>query len=262
MRLPWLADVLRDAGCRVVEIPGWRGRGRDLAGVHGVVWHHTATPGRVSNDTVRRLLRDGRPDLPGPLCQLGLERDGTFVVVADGRGNHNGHGTWGNNSIGIEAYNDGVGEPWPRAQLDAFHAGTAAILRRLRLDSSRMLAHRETDPRRKIDPAGIDMHAARARVARLLRPETAPQSPPAPPPPPAPVPNIEEGPVYLIIDNVGIFAVVDGVPAGFPSLQAYAESAKHSNGVPVLRLPEKVGKPILERLLLKTAAASAPKEAA
>src|SRR5690606_27640553 len=147
----------------------------------------------------------------------------------------NGYGTWGNDSIGIETYNDGVGEPWPRAQLDAFHAGTAAILRRLRLDSSRMLAHRETDPRRKIDPTGIDMHAARARVARLLRPETAPQSHPAPPPPPAPAPNLEEGPVYLIIDNVGIFAVVDGVPAGFPSLQAYAESAKHSTGVPVLR---------------------------
>src|SRR5690606_13061581 len=147
-------------------------------------------------------------------------------------------------------------------QLDAFHAGTAAILRRLRLDSSRMLAHRETDPRRKIDPTGIDMHAARARVARLLRSETAPQSPPAPPPPPAPAPNIAEGPVFLLIQNVGLFAVVDGIPVAFRDLAEYAESKKHSEGVPVLTLPEKQGRNVLERLLLKTAAASAPKEAA
>jgi len=65
---------------------------------------------------MERILRDGRRDLPGPLAQLGLRRDGTFVTVAGGRANHNGYGRWGNNSIGVEAYNDGVGEPWPTAQ--------------------------------------------------------------------------------------------------------------------------------------------------
>ncbi len=166
MRVPWLADVLRSAGLDVYEMPGWHGRGRELTGVQGVVWHHTATGPNLADGHVAALLRDGRRDLAGPLSQLGLERDGTFVVVADGRANHNGYGTWGNASIGIEAYNDGVGGPWPAVQVDAYVAGTRAILTRLALPLDRMLGHKETDPERKIDPAGLDMNAMRLRVAQ------------------------------------------------------------------------------------------------
>lgn len=168
MRVTWLASVLRDAGLPVYEDPGWKGRGRDLTSVAGVVWHHTATGPRWTDGHVLALLRHGHRDLAGPLAQLGLERDGTWVCVADGRANHNGYGRWGNQSIGVEAYNDGLGEPWPRAQLDSYHEGTAAILRRLGAGADRVLGHRETDPRRKIDPTGIDMDAARARIASLL----------------------------------------------------------------------------------------------
>jgi len=59
------------------------------------------------------LLTSGRPDLSGPLSQLGLGRDGTFFVIAAGRANHAGAGDWqgnttGNSSfIGIEAENTG-----------------------------------------------------------------------------------------------------------------------------------------------------------
>lgn len=145
--------------------------------IKGVVWHHTATGPQVSDAQVDSLLRNGRSDLPGPLSQLGLRRDGTFVVVAAGRCNHNGYGLWGNDSIGIEAYNSGLGEPWPAAQLNAYHLGTAAICRHLRLDpATQVKGHRETDPRRKIDPTGIDMDAARRRIAELLRP-AAPSKP-------------------------------------------------------------------------------------
>lgn len=179
MRLDWLADVLREAGCRVIETPGWRTRGTDLVTVRGVVWHHTASSTKSSDEAVANLLVRGRSDLPGPLCQLGLQRDGSFVVVAAGRANHNGFGTWGNQSIGIEAYNNGVGEPWPAVQLDAYDRGTAAILRHLRLSTAEVKGHRETDPHRKIDPAGIDMDAARQRIAALLT-----YRPPAPTPQP------------------------------------------------------------------------------
>jgi hypothetical protein len=125
---------------------------------------------------VRRLLRDGRSDLPGPLSQLGLERDGTYAVIAAGRCNHNGYGQWGNDSIGIEAYNTGTGEPWPVVQLEAYDRGTAAICRALGVPATQVKGHRETDPGRKIDPTGIDMDAARSRVARLLstQPQPAP----------------------------------------------------------------------------------------
>ena len=176
--LPWLADVLRDAGLTVVEMDGWRTRTRSGSfRPSGIVWHHTATSREASDSNVDRLLRDGRPDLAGPLSQLGLRRDGSFVIVAAGRANHNGYGTWGNDSIGIEAYNDGVGEPWPAAQIDAYVRGTAAICEHQGWGADRVKAHRETDPGRKVDPRGIDMDGARSRIARLLSTPSTPTTP-------------------------------------------------------------------------------------
>ena len=175
MRLSWLAQVLRASGLQVVEHAGWQNRGRDLLGVDGIVWHHTVTGPNWSDGEVARLLINGRSDLPGPLCQLGLDRRGRYHLIAAGRGNHNGHGLWGNNSIGIEAFNDGMGEPWPAAQMDAYVAGTAAICRHQRWTAERVKGHKETDPTRKIDPRGIHMPVARARIAALLAPTQAPQ---------------------------------------------------------------------------------------
>lgn len=171
MRLDWLPTVLRGAGLHVIELHGWLERqSRPGFDPVGVVWHHTATGPSWPDASVAALLRDGRSDLSGPLSQLGLQRDGTFVVVAAGRANHNGYGMWGNDSIGIEAYNDGRGEPWPDVQLDAYKRGTAAICRRMGWNpSTAVLGHRETDPGRKIDPTGIDMNAARSAVSFLLR---------------------------------------------------------------------------------------------
>jgi len=131
-----------------------------------VVWHHTATGPNWQDGHVAALLRDGRRDLTGPLAQVGIERDGTWVIVALGRANHNGYGQWGNDSIGLEFYNNGLGEPWPDVQVDSGVKGIAAIMRHLNLQpSTRLKGHRETDPRRKIDPTGIDMADIRRRVA-------------------------------------------------------------------------------------------------
>lgn len=168
MKATWLADVLRGAGCKVREVPGWQSRGKELVSIEGVVWHHTATGPSWTDRRVQDLLVDGRSDLAGPLSQLGLERDGTFVVVAAGKANHNGYGEWGNQAIGIEAYNSGTGEAWPAVQVDAFDRGTAAILAHLGRGADRCKGHKETDPNRKIDPAGIDMNQARQRVAHLI----------------------------------------------------------------------------------------------
>lgn len=175
MRANWLPGVLKDAGLRVRMMTGALTRGGEMVSIDAVIAHHTATGPAWSNEAVANLLRDGRSDLRGPLAQLGLERDGTFVVVATGRANHNGYGKFGNSSLGIEAYNDGKGEPWPAAQLIAYDRGVAAILRRLGLPASRLLAHRESDPTRKIDPTGIDMDAMRRRVAEILSPAAVPK---------------------------------------------------------------------------------------
>lgn len=171
MRLDWLPSVLRAAGLDVYELPGWLERQtRDGFDPKGIVWHHTATSAGWLDGHVAALLRDGRRDLSGPLSQVGLERDGTWVLIAGGRANHNGYGLWGNDSIGIEAYNSGLGEPWPQAQLDAYHKGTAAICKRMGWNPiTAVMAHRETDPGRKIDPTGIDMNTARKRVSTILR---------------------------------------------------------------------------------------------
>ncbi len=111
--LTWLPAVLLDAGLRVAEQPGWQTRGRsDVGTVMGVMCHHTAGS-RTGIMPSLGVLTDGRSDLPGPLSQLGLGRDGTFFVIAAGRANHAGAGNWqgittGNASfIGIEAENSG-----------------------------------------------------------------------------------------------------------------------------------------------------------
>lgn len=180
MRAEWLPQVLRDAGLTVHEQPGWRARGKEMASILGVVCHHTATGPRTSDASVVALLIKGRPDLKGPLCQLGLRRDGSFDLIAAGKGNHNGYGEWGNQSIGIEAYNDGVGEPWPDVQVRAYEIGVAAILAHLGLDAQHAKGHKETDPGRKIDPSGIDMSRFRTAVAAHIRKPPMPTRPPTP----------------------------------------------------------------------------------
>lgn len=175
--LTWLPDVLRDAGIDVYVMPGAEERSTWRSGltVKGIVWHHTATGPNWSDGHVAALLRDGRRDLRGPLSQVGIERDGTWVIIALGRANHNGYGLWSNDSIGLEFYNRGDGaDPWPKLQIDSGILGTAAILRHLGQTPHHWVkAHRETDPSRKIDPpkSQINMDAVRSNIAtRLARP--------------------------------------------------------------------------------------------
>lgn len=179
--LTWLPGVLRKAGLKVVEVKGWQTRGRgDIGKIKFVLCHHTATR-QPGNAPSLWIVRDGRPDVTGPLSQLVLGRDGTYYLVAAGKANHAGKGVWnkmadvGNSSsIGIEAENNGLseikpkeGEPWPETQMDAYARGVAAILRHLGLSPEECVGHKEYAPARKIDPS-FKMDAFRARVAKLM----------------------------------------------------------------------------------------------
>jgi N-acetyl-anhydromuramyl-L-alanine amidase AmpD len=176
-RLTWLPDVLTGAGLKVSLVPGWESRGQDSLGrILGVICHYTATPDATRNMPTLDLLLRGREDLPGPLCQLGLGRDGTYYVVASGRANHAGRGEWngittGNtNFIGIEAENSGrANDPWPAVQLDAYHRGVAAILREVGRSAASCCGHREyaLPSGRKTDP-NFQMDDFRQRVAAIL----------------------------------------------------------------------------------------------
>ena len=188
-----LADVARGAGLKVVEVDGWKTRGRPAStgGFNpvGVLCHHTATSVKSSDANVVALLRNGRSDLPGPLCHYGLGRDGTVYVIAAGRANHGGTakasgtvaaGDGNHLYIGIEAFNDGVGEKWPAAQYDAYVRLCAALCAKVTGNSAATVrGHKETSATGKIDPT-FDMGEFRERVAAALAP--APSKPAAPKP--------------------------------------------------------------------------------
>lgn len=184
MRIDWLADVLRDAGLTVTEYPGWPTRGNDSVfnrfAPFVVVDHHTATGTNWTNQAVADLLAvKGNKTTPAPLCNVGLRRDGVYVCIASGIANHAGPGYWkgataNKQAVGIEAYNNGLGEPWPPVQLEAYARGNAAILKQLGRDASFVAAHREWRPKAigkfgaKIDPFGINMAAMRLKVQAIL----------------------------------------------------------------------------------------------
>lgn len=196
VRVTWIADVLRRAGVSVYELPGWRGRGREMVAVRAVIVHATATPPppQMHDGTLDAILRDGRKGLPGPLCQLGPKRTGSVTVVADGRGNHNGYGTYGNETVGIEIANNNAGEPITDAAMDASLRSTAGIALHERRNPDRtfVLAHKESDPTRKSDPIGVNMDWYRHAVGLHMLTLSGYQAP-APAPAPAPLPPIVRG---------------------------------------------------------------------
>ncbi|MBL4674755.1 MAG: N-acetylmuramoyl-L-alanine amidase [Mucilaginibacter sp.] len=176
--LTWLPKVLQDAGLKISLCPGWEDRGHgDMGQVMGILCHHTATPGKHGNMPTLNILIKGRSDLPGPLSQLGLGRDGTYYIVAAGRCFHAGKGIWngvvnGNsNFIGIEAENTGGHDdfPWPDVQMEAYHLGVAAILKHIGKNQDWCAGHKEyaLPKGRKSDP-DLDMVGFRASVKEIL----------------------------------------------------------------------------------------------
>lgn len=172
-RLLWLPDYLAEYRVRFVRIPGWDTRGAATMAAGCVVCHHTASGRSGGAAPSLRICVHGRPDLPGPLCQLLGGRDAVVRLIASGRANHAGSGGWlglvGNSSaVGIEWENDGRGEPWSSAVLDAYERTTAACLAGIAREERWACGHKEWTPR-KIDPAGIAMPAHRAAAGRHLR---------------------------------------------------------------------------------------------
>src|SRR5262245_16849465 len=99
-RMEAAAALMRKRGLTVGAFASWRDAGRSSNfSPRAVICHHVAAAVDVD-----RILRDGRADLPGPLCNWALHRDGSWWLVASGRANHAGVG-WlpSSESFGIEA---------------------------------------------------------------------------------------------------------------------------------------------------------------
>ncbi|MEV6640260.1 N-acetylmuramoyl-L-alanine amidase [Amycolatopsis sp. NPDC051371] len=183
MYVPWLVDAARSTGYPVVEVPGWQTRGHGgMRVVEGVVGHHTATADSAPGDYPSLdIVTRGRPDLAGPLCNLGLGRSGTVYVVAAGCAYHAGASRWlgfldvNDEFLGIEAESAGTGG-WTPAQLDAYPKLVAALLRYMNRGVERYAGHKDVcvPAGRKIDPVGIDTAWLRERAANPAA--TAPQT--------------------------------------------------------------------------------------
>lgn len=156
----WQADEFRAAGLKVVEVQGWKNRGRpastghfDPKGAHTT--HHTGVTSSASNPAPGlSVLISGRSGLPGPLCHHAVAYDGTVYVIAAGRANHAGrigksgvpgmpYGGDGNaHAMGNEVITDGT-QPMPRAQQEAVALVAAVVL--LHWSRNQTWAHRHQD---------------------------------------------------------------------------------------------------------------------
>lgn len=207
MNLDNMPAVLRAGGVDFREVDGWVTRGyaqQDLQAVRAIMWHHTATGrGSFVNSATPTLNMciNGRSDLPGPLCQLYMDRNGITWIIATGVANHAGEGVYDNipvnlgnhYTIGIEVESSGVFPwDWTPAQLSAMPKLGAALERGylgyLPESKRYQIGHKEYSSTGKIDPAGLpgDMDGLRNSINALLG-SPAPSPKPAPAPKPAPV---------------------------------------------------------------------------
>lgn len=174
MRATALPDVLSDAGLTVNVMAGFASRGRDLHDISGLVWHHSASSPAWAISDLLRLLRDGRADLSGPLYQAGVDRVGTWHLIAAGRANHAGSGRWlgldGNDdTLGLCAFHRGTSkERWGGLQLGSWRVGTAAIADAYGIDPARYLIGHKEWTSRKIDPYGLHMPTERHTVTTII----------------------------------------------------------------------------------------------
>lgn len=178
--LPDLAAACRKSGLQVFEMPGWERRTRPAStgtfDPRGVLCHHTGSS-RDDTEFVEWMATVGRSDLPAPLCQLALGRDGTVYVVAAGRANHGGtakasgpmpSGDANSLYIGIEAMNTGS-EGWGERQYDAYVRLCAALCKHYGWPATHVRAHKETSVTGKWDPGELDMDKFRRDIATHMK---------------------------------------------------------------------------------------------
>ena len=210
-----LATAVRKSGLPVVETQGWKSRGHGpFVAVETIVCHHTAGPS-TGNMPSLGVVTNGRPGLSGPLCNLGLARDGTVYVVAAGIAWHAGvvrsSAYQNTHAIGIEAEATGTG-PWSSVQMDAYAKLCRALCEHYGIPISRVLGHKEvcSPAGRKIDP-NFDMGAFRKRVTNASLEDDMPLTD-------ADVKKIVDGLRPVIREEVASFVGdVVKVPEGDPS---------------------------------------------
>jgi hypothetical protein len=267
-----LADVLRRAGLAVIEVDGWRNRARGSGGYSTgrpthVMVHHTASGKSADGWGDVNYIATGSGD--APLSNLYLDRAGTWYVIAAGATNTNGsgHDSWGGgvpddamntHAIGIEAGNDGLGEPWPPVMQDSYRDGVAALCAAYAIPTAHVRAHAEWAPGRKVDPAGPArwsphptgggggntwaMDGFRADVATSSTEDTAPA-------PPSALDHLEMGEAMFIITSPGCGVALCAIGGGGVEW-AWVYSGEDQNAFSAAGIPTVMATPAQFQALL------------
>jgi hypothetical protein len=174
-----LPAALARWGLKVETVPGWETRGSSAFTPRGALCHWTAGPANSKTRPSLNICTNGRPDLPGPLCNVYLDRNGVAVVVAAGRPNHAGAGNWrgltGNSVLwGTEAEAASAAD-FTAAQRAAYPRVNAAYATLSGFGADMVAGHSEfaLPAGRKVDVNGYTMAQMRAQVAALLANPTA-----------------------------------------------------------------------------------------
>lgn len=255
----WIADMCRSYGLTVVEVAGWQTRGSAVFNPDVTVCHHTAGSPTGELPSLRILI-NGHSALPGPLCNVALSRSGVVYVVAAGRANHAGSGSYrgrvGNSScMGIEAENDGF-QPWPQAQLDAYFLLCAALQDGMNSSSDLVTLHKVWAGPRKPDPhtltlaqfhfaTGIHMYVHKVPNSPFTPEEIEDMPKPKDVNPPV---NNPTGPGYWLVEADGGVQAKDGAPFfgswfNVPAKDRVLADDEHFVGLALIK-DEKTGKVI------------------
>lgn len=189
----WLADEFRAAGLNVVEIDGWKTRGRPASSggndARALTNHHTGATSRPDSWAPGlTTLVAGRVDLPGPLCHYAVDYAGNVYVIAAGRANHAGYakpvpglvGGDGNAQlIGDEVITDGK-QIMPAPQVRALALTNAVVLRRLGAGTDRLYRHADTSVTGKWDIGQYTTQELRALTEQAWAELEAPSAPAIP----------------------------------------------------------------------------------
>jgi hypothetical protein len=169
--------TLREWGITVLTHDIRTGRPGDFT-PSWVMLHHTGSGMPADGPAPNaQVVRDGRPDLAGPLCNLLVRRDHKVELISRGKANHAGAGQYGSiptdegnrYAVGIEIEHNGTSaEAWLPPYVDFCEVVAAATADHLHQPATRVCAHKEYAPTRKIDPYEWNMDTARREVAHLL----------------------------------------------------------------------------------------------
>jgi peptidoglycan hydrolase-like protein with peptidoglycan-binding domain len=198
-----LADVVRGAGLECLEVSGWQNRGRSSGGFNSpeptyIMCHHTASGTGSDGWNDANYIATGS-DIH-PISQVYINREGKVWVCAAGACNNAGSGgpvpgvsqdSMNTHSLALEVANNGVGEPWPQVQQEAYQRLVQAFQRHYSIPVANTIAHFEWAPGRKIDPAGQSRWASGSASWNMnaFRSDAAAGWPNAQPQPPQPTPT-------------------------------------------------------------------------